>query len=420
MKKILKNLIGADRLSNIKGKIMHLVCKIMLFINRKKTINVNRDLVKIKSIFSTKDYHIFRGYYDISYLNKEMNYFLCHRLKKNDDECEVGYFNLDNGEYNVISKTHAWCWQQGSRLRWHPIDHKKVIFNSVCDDHYCSIIYDINMNKVTEIINRALYDFTPDFKYGLSLNFSRLQRLRPGYGYSYLKDDTNDSNAPKNDGIFLVDIKNNKSQLIYSLDELAERVDKERKFVHYINHISVCPDGKKFMFFHIYKGENIDGWKTILYISDINGNSLISLEEVDRASHYHWIDSNRLIVTCRKSNGTHYYAIYDVSTLKKEIILESKLKKDGHPSLLKYDNCFITDTYPLKNSLQSVLEFNTNEEKVLKLAELYHDYRLRGEKRCDLHPTIEKDGCFISIDTTFKGKRRSVVIFEKLEGEKNE
>lgn len=43
---------------------------------------------------------------------------------------------------------------------------------------------------------------------------------------------------------------------------------------------------------------------------------------------------------------------------------------------------------------------------------LYHDYRMRGEQRCDLHPSVEDDGRYVAVDTTYHGGRRSIVILK--------
>ena len=94
----------------------------------------------------------------------------------------------------------------------------------------------------------------------------------------------------------------------------------------------------------------------------------------------------------------------------KTIIDNQDLSTDGHPNRIGQTAWYLTDTYPLKYSCQKIKMFNLSEKYVVTVASFYHDYRLRGEKRCDLHPSITPDGRLVSVDTTFQNGRRSVAL----------
>ena len=416
IKKYIKEIIGLERSSKIKGLIYHYGYNCLFLLSYIKKLYWNNENIVLYKKLTDSNYHIFRGYYDIDYLNEEKNYFLCHRVttksEKKNELCDIGYFDLNNDTYIKIDQTYAWCWQQGSRLRWNPLNSEEVLFNSIENDQYCTKIFNIIRKENIYTIKRPLYDITNDMRFGISINFSRLQRLRPGYGYDYLPDLTMNQNAPKNDGIYLVDIKKNKSTLLYSLYDLAIKVDLKLEFQHYINHISISPDGNHFMFFHIYKSKLTKGWNTVLYISDMLGHKLIELERVDRCSHYCWINNEELMVTCRKENGEEYYCIYNIHTLKKKFLNIEELKFDGHPVFLRKNKSFITDTYPQKYGFQSIYNFKLNSNYITKIIQVYHDFRLRGERRCDLHPSISSNEKYFSIDSTYQYKRRSTLIFK--------
>jgi hypothetical protein len=70
-----------------------------------------------------------------------------------------------------------------------------------------------------------------------------------------LKDHTENEYAPKDDGLFLMDIETGETNLLISLYELAKEVD-QLKYEHYINHISFSPDGASLVFFHIWMDMN--------------------------------------------------------------------------------------------------------------------------------------------------------------------
>lgn len=417
LKSELKKIVGAERLSAMKGVVSHYGYSALIRAKGEHKLDILSDNLKVAALISG-DFHYFRGYYDLNYFSQDMTKFLCHKLPKAMDKdknmrCQIGFYDLHQKKYFSVTETKAWCWQQGSRLRWNPVDDNQIVYNDVEDNSYCARIYDLKEKKIVKTIPCALYDITPDMKTGFSLNYSRLQRLRPGYGYSNLKDETCSDNAPENDGLYVVDISSGKVKLLFSLRELATKCDQTLKCEHYLNHISISPDGARMIFFHIYKGESIVGWNVNLYSCNVDGSDLVLLESQDRASHYCWIDSNNMLLTFHKNDGTEYYAFTNVKNGKKKRLGVKNLETDGHPNPVEGTNLFITDTYPLKYGFQYLYQFKTTDQEATQIAMLYHDYRTRGEKRCDLHPSISNDGRFISVDSTYKGGLRSVVVFER-------
>lgn len=417
IKKILKKIVGEQRISEMKGHIFHYLCSAHLQLYNKSKLRYDKKILYLHRILTDKKYHIFRGYYDLDYLNEDRNRILCHRLPvsartNREDICELGYYNLDTGDFHLVAESHAWCWQQGSRLRWSPLNSDYAIFNDTHSNGYCSKIINIITGKVECLSNWALYDFTPDLRYGISLNFSRLQRLRPGYGYNYFKDETEADIAPEDDGIWIIDIKKRTRELMFPLRYLAEKIEDWESFNHYVNHICVSPDGKHFIFFHIITKENAKQWRTILYVVEISSGFLKPLESIDRVSHYCWIDNSQILITLKRADGSEYYAKYNISTGKKNNINIEGLDHDGHPRTM--GDYFITDTYPLEKSIQYIYFFRKESLSIQKVANIYHDYRMRGEKRCDLHPSVSTDNSIITVDTTYYANRRSVLIFKNL------
>ena len=436
IKPILKKVFGERTLSTAKGEALHYICSVDRKINRTTTYQYDKRHLVLCKTLTWKKYHVFRGYYDIDYFNSKKSRFLCHRLLLNaesgNNKCEVGYYDLRTDRFVKIDETYAWCWQQGARLRWHPMDDSKIIYNVLNSngDGYAARISDAATGKYIGEIPYALYDIAPDFSYGISLNFDRLQRLRPGYGYSCLTDRTERESHPEDDGVFRVDLQSGERTLLYSLQRLADLNRTELSLgglpeveelfdekIHYINHISISPDAEHFIFFHIMTKNDPKNWETCLYVSDSEGKELRMLENRDRVSHYTWIDSSRIMVTLRKTDGTEYYAQYDIYDGRKQTIDIRGLDRDGHPSALEPGQDYITDTYPQKGGFQYLRFFRLSGSNSRRVARFYHDYRLRGEKRCDLHPSVENTGTFFSIDTTCIGGRRSVMIFSRKKSE---
>lgn len=417
VKKVLKQIVGEKRLSNLKGEVCHYGCLLFFALKQKARMTCAGNQIQVKCELSSPAYHIYRGYYDLRYMDSKGELILCHRLPvkahtNRDTKCEIGYYDLKKLEFTKLAETNAWCWQQGSRLRWYPENAKWVMFNDVSDDSYCTRIVDIETQNDVKKIDYPIYDISSDCKWGISLNYSRLQRLRPGYGYNYFEDKTLNQNAPSDDGLYLIDIENNKPTLIVSLKELADKINNGSQYVHYLNHVSIAPDNNHFIFFHIYTKIGEKRWGTVLYVYSVKDSAYYAIEKVDRVSHYCWIDNENMMVTCHREDGSEYYATYNVLNGEKRILDIDGLGVDGHPNRLGDGELFITDTYPQQKSIQYIELFKESSRKVTKIAELYHDYRMRGEQRCDLHPSVEDDGRYVAVDTTYHGGRRSIVIFK--------
>ena len=207
-------------------------------------------------IYEDNSKHVFFGYYDIQQFNKAQDKLLLTKVNRNaetkKDAAELLWIDMKNEEEHSITNTSAWCWQQGARLRWHPFENDVVLFNDCVEGHYITRLWNIVDNKETGRFPRAIYDITPDMKYGFTLNYSRLQRLRPGYGYNTLPDDTQNIKAPKDDGLFCVDLETRDVSLMVSLAELSERSPESIELWNYINHISVSPSGQRLIFFHVW------------------------------------------------------------------------------------------------------------------------------------------------------------------------
>ncbi len=372
-------------------------------------------------IFSLPDKHVFFGYYDIQQLNRQQNKLLVTIIPRNADtgrdKATLQWIDLKTGEYHAIGTTNAWCWQQGARLRWHPTMDDVVLYNDVENDHYVTRSYDLKEQKEIEVFSRALYDISPDFRYGLSLNYSRLQRLRPGYGYNTLPDKTETDKVPVEDGIFLVNLKDNTTKCIISYEELVARTPAARDEWNYINHISISPDGSRFIFFHLYTPGVGAHWKTKLYTAKLDGTELQCLEQEYVTSHYCWKNNNELLTTSVGFDGARsYYISYDIESGSKGIIESEYLTHDGHPTYLSDGKHFVADTYPLKNCMQHLFISSINGEYFEPICSIYSDPRMFKEKRCDLHPRITPDGKYLTIDTTCKDGKRSVWLFENKKG----
>lgn len=74
----------------------------------------------------------------------------------------------------------------------------------------------------------------------------------PGYGYPYRDGGKLDDPAPKDSGLFLVDLKENTSELLISLSELAQMEDESYRqgYMHFVTHSEFSKDGRYLSFLY--------------------------------------------------------------------------------------------------------------------------------------------------------------------------
>lgn len=414
IKSYLKTKIGIQRINAIRGSIKIIREKHY----KKEHIILNKDLDIDCKTFSLNQFNLFNGYYDLNPLSNDGNYMLVQTARKNanpiKDNSGIGIIRLDTGEYEELTYTKAWCWQQGSRLRWSRKEDNIIFFNDIINSEYCTIKYDIKKKKIVTIMSKAFYDINNNEDYGLSLDFARLQRLRPGYGYGRLRDKTEHERIPKESGIIKVDLKTGTEQLLVSLKKLSTMFDDfDEEGEHYINHISISPKGDKFLFFYIWTTKSRPGWKANLCVMNCDGTELKCLDKKYSVSHYTWLDNDTLLVTGRNAELKLTYRIYSVDSSRGTILDPINLSKDGHPTFINSQS-FISDTYPDENYMQKVFLYDKEKHQRIELIDLYADPRLIGEQRCDLHPKVcKKNGeTLIFLDSTYKGGKRNIILLK--------
>ena len=363
-------------------------------------------------VFEMDGKHVFCGYYDLDPLKGDL--LLVHVVDVNSEvgnsPADLGVFNIVNGKYENFSSTMAWCWQQGSRLRWSNREENEVYFNDYDEGGYCCKMFNIEKRRVIKKWDVPLYDISTDEKTGISVDFERLQKLRPGYGYNNERNFKIIEKAPKDDGLVLVDLETNERKLLISLRDLAiQGGDNEFIYNHYINHVSFSPDSRQVMFFHIWDERHSSfDWKTNLCIYDLRKKNCKVIEVMAVVSHYAWVNNNEIIITCYTEIGPEEYRLYDIKGGTYRLLKNKRLNSDGHPTMCGPMR-FFSDTYPDRLSYQRLFWFDmeTNESKEVK--KFYADDKMTGEKRCDLHPKYNNSGV-IFVDSTFRKGKRSVAM----------
>lgn len=385
------------------------------------SVATNRDKVKaegdITRVSPNDEYEYFYGYYDKSPWDASDRYMICVRVKqayKSVAPKEPGTVCLIDTEENnkiiEIGTTHAWNVQQSCMAQWMGPDFKsRIIYNDFRNGHYRSIVFNVEKMQKENELPLPVYDVSRDGSFALSLDFNRLHRMRPGYGYSNQPDNTKGDLCPDKTCIWKIDIATGKVEKLFKYTDFAafEPAEKMNGAEHKVNHLMISPNGKRFMVLHRWfdKGRK----HTRLVTVNVDRSDMYNLSDDVFVSHCYWKNDEEILSFLRKKEtGDHYYLMKDKTQEYK--MLWPELNTDGHCSYSPDGTMIITDTYPNRKRIASVYLCTEEDNRSRRIARVFSPFKYDNDCRCDLHPRWNREGNKICIDSVHEGKRGLYVI----------
>lgn len=396
----------------------------------------------------------FFGYYDKCPWDPSGRYVLLletdvtDRVPDQSDSATVCLLDQETGDLDRVVETSAWNFQTGAMAQWlEGGSSPEYVFNDREDGSFVSKRYGTSTG-LQRTYDEPIYTVSPDGRRALSINFNRLSTLRPGYGYQASATDTVTENAPDDDGVSLVNLESGNSELLVSLQELAEfdtPADIESR-PHWVNHLSFSPDGTSISFLHRWSLSE-GGLYTRLCTYDFDSETLDLLVDSGKVTHYNWRTPTEIVAWSRRSGvigesakrgifdypvvrhmvslyrsldvpsfvstevvGDQYHR-YDVETGEAKPLDSNVLPRDGHPSFAHDGQWMVADTYPDEDNERQVYLYNhTNGNRVdIGSFRSPPEYKQTGY-RCDLHPRWNRDGTVICIDSMHEGSRQMYTI----------
>lgn len=361
-------------------------------------------------------FEYYYGYYDKSPWDASNRYMIAIKVRqayKSVAPKEPGEVvlidTLNNNKVTKVGITHSWNVQQSCMAQWLGPDFKtRIIYNDCRDGKYCSVIFNVMKMQEECVLPIPIYDVARDGSFALSLDFSRLHRMRPGYGYSNLPEATKGILCPDETAIWKMDIPSGKVTPLFKYTDMAafEPDETMEGAEHKVNHLMISPNGKRFMVLHRWFK---NGRKhTRLVTCNIDKTEMYNLSDDVFVSHCYWKNDNEILSFLRKKeSGDHYYLMND-KTQEYELFWP-ELNTDGHCSYSPDGKWIITDTYPNRKRLASV--FLCREDGFCKrIARVFAPFRYDFDCRCDLHPRWSRDGSKVCIDSVHEGKRGLYII----------
>jgi len=373
----------------------------------------------VRAITKGPKFHWF-GYYDKLQFDPTSRYALGiegsfeHRAVTAEDSVKLGIIDLQDGDrWNELGESRSFSWHQGCMLQWLPGSREEVIYNDRQDGRFVSHVLNVKNGK-KRTLPMPIYAVSPDARWGIVNDLRRSYHLRPETGYAGVPDPNKDELAPKDSGIWRMDLATGKHELILSLFDVAKIPHTEpysEGAKHYFDHLLFAPDGKRFSFFQRWKGKaEGGGFKTRMFTADRDGREVRVLDSYGRTSHYLWRDPKTLFVWMfHPSHGSNWYLLEDTPG-KVEAFAPDAMPQNGHASYLPGKRWIVSDTGPDKERKQHVYLFDTKTEQRAPIGSFYSPPEYTGVWRCDTTPRFSPDGKKIVFDSPHGGNGRQMYL----------
>jgi hypothetical protein len=219
----------------------------------------------------------FFGYYDKPPWNAKQNRLLLHRISGaerkassptgSDQVADIVVLDRTQARAFDVARTSVWNAQQGAMAQWLPKQEGHIVYNDIHENRLIAVNLDVDTGD-TRVLPYPVQAVHPYGKCYLSLNYRRLDRLRPDYGYGKQVGNFQADEDPARDGIWQTDFDTGQTRLWVSLADLMElnhRSDMDGAH-HKVNHIMYAPNGQNVVFMHRWIGDQ--GKFSRLYVAD--------------------------------------------------------------------------------------------------------------------------------------------------------
>jgi len=369
------------------------------------------------------DGQFFFGYYDIPAADRQGRH-LVHQVAARDrfpspsEPATLGTVTLPRPgqtaympDFRPFGETAAWNFQQGAMLQWLP-QKDTCLYNTFGQGAFGCCLHNVATGEKRQL-PRAVANVAQDGAKALCVNMPRIFDFRPGYGYEEIRDPFARLEAPREDGVFLLDLATGDSRMILSLAEAVDFLAQHggntvgRKVV--INHITFNPSADRYLFLLRNFPTGGGRWDTWLVTADSNGGGLRYHNCWGMASHYHWRDDRTMLFYMMAGPQQPELVLVDDETGELTPVNRELFKSDGHCSYSPNLKWMLYDSYPgpAPDHLRTLYVYSVERDELIVLgrfrAEAYTPATV--DLRCDLHPRWMPDGKSVSFDSIHEGFR---------------
>ena len=360
----------------------------------------------------------FFGYYDKSPWDATGRYMICMAASDTwsdvspRETADILLLDTQNGNApRKIAETRSWNVQQGCMAQWlGPDFSSRIIYNDYRGGRYVSVALNVESGE-ERVIDAPVYTVSADGRLALTLDFSRLYSLRPGYGYYNVPESTKGVALPDETAIWTVDIESAEVRPLLKYTDFASFSPRpemlEEGAVHKVNHLMLSPDGKRFMV--LYRWFVGQRKYTRLITCNTDGSDMYLLSDDDMVSHCFWKNDREILAfENKKDGGPGYYLMKDRSPEYQH--LWTRYSNDGHPSYSPDGTLIVTDSYPDRARMADIKLLREDASDGQVIARVFAPFKYDNDTRCDLHPRWSRDGKMICFDSVFEGCRGLYVV----------
>lgn len=351
----------------------------------------------------------FFGYYDKTPWGPDDASLLVHAQHS---ATEVALCVLQPDGPRVLGRTDTWNVQQGAMLQWLP-GSDDIVWNTRLGDTLGALIVSPTGERRGEL-PLPVQAVCPTGTRAISLNYARILRTRPEYGYRGRFANLSPDLPLDRDGLWDLDLRTGATRLLVTLDTLRRTSPRPEMdgAEHYVNHVMYSPDGHRFVFLHRWTGRS--GMYSRLYVCDADGTNLRLLRDERMASHFTWPDERTLLVWARTPGPQvrECYQLIDVETGEWSVLQPEALNAlgDGHPTYSPAGRYLLTDTYPNAARRRTLVIQRPGEDAPYVVGDFFAPWKFDKAVRCDLHPRWNRAGTHVAIDSAHEGVRRMYVL----------
>ncbi len=372
------------------------------------------------------NHEYFFGYYDKSPWDATDRYMLCMRARDTWSDVsprekadiiliDTALPENDKNRVKKIAETSSWNVQQSCMLQWLGPDYSsRILFNDYRDGKYVSVIKELESGS-ERVIDAPVYTVSADGKTALTLDFSRLYNLRPGYGYYNVPEKTKGEALPDATAVWKINLETGDVTPLLTYKDFATFLPRPEMLevgsVHKVNHLMLSPSGNRCMvLYRWFVGQR--KYTRLVTFNTADGSDMYILSDDDMVSHCFWKDDDHILAfENKKDGGPGYYFMTDKT--QEYIHCWPQLSNDGHPSYSSDKSLIVTDSYPNRSRVAEIKLMSGRDEKKDKvkiIVRVFAPFKYDNDTRCDLHPRWNHAGDKICFDSVFEGHRGLYVV----------
>lgn len=362
------------------------------------------------------------SYYDIPVFDGAGENVVVHRLPFTgrhpgpDDAIEVGVLGCGadtGGQFRKLGPSRAWSWQQGPLAQW-IAGGPEVVWNDREGGCIVARVQDVGSAR-GRTLPGPVYAVDPRGRTVLSLDMTRLDSLRPGYGYPRTEERASGSMAPcpDEDGVWAMDVASGERTLVLSVARAVSFLDSRSGFadrwkrrlqgVHYwFNHAKISPNGERFTV--KLRWRRLGGpWSDLQGVSLTCGMDGRDLRYLARGtSHVIWLDDAHLYFW--HGDGLKVFADTAPAGTYVRDLAEGVVTANVHIRHLGSEGRrFVLDT-PYREEVD-LLVWEESDRAARVIARFDGHVPKSGPFRCDLHPCPSPNGERIVVTSPMSGVR---------------